>query len=133
MLEEELRKKAKKKVEQKKGFFVVAIIFGSISAILFVISLNLNSNAAFWVNFPTLIFLMILAIMYISIFGIPFGGVLAEDWEEQEMEREMNRLYRKHRLLEQTDENNLTEEERLELKELDRLKRKWDYRDEDLV
>ncbi len=131
-MHEKLRKKAVKKVEAKKAWFVVASIFGSIALILFVISLNFSGMVFFWINFPSLILALILGIMYMAIFGAPFTGMTAEEWEESEIQKEMARLYRKQGMGLPSPED-LSEEDELELKELARLKQKWDYREEDFV
>ena len=125
---EELRRKAKKRVEAKKAFFTIAMIFSSISVILFIISLNLRTFVAFWVNFPTLIFALILGIMYISIFGNPFSGVSPAEWEDAELEREMAQLYRKKKMPLPSPGRDLSEEDLLELKELERLEKKTTVR-----
>jgi hypothetical protein len=51
--------------------------------------------------------------------------VLTPQWEEEELEREIYKLHRrKKRMLPPPEE--ISEEDRLELKELERLKRKWE-------
>ena len=66
-----------------------------------------------------------LGIVYVSTFGLPFSG----DWEEDEIEKEIARQMRMNPpALPPAEE--LTEEDRLELKELERLKRKWDPLDD---
>ena len=132
MKHDEIRKKAKKKVEAKKGFYIVAIIFASVSALLLVISLMVGGPAAFWIRFPMLVFALVLTIMYVAIFGLPGSGVLSQDWEAEEMEKEMYNLYRREGLSLPPPED-LSEEEQLELKELERLKRKWEHREDDFV
>ena len=129
---EKLHKKAKKRVEAKKAFFLLSMIFSSISIILFIISLNFRTSVAFWVNFPTLVFALILGIMYVATFGLPFTGMSAGEWEEQEMEKEMARLYRKQQM-NLPASGDLSEDDLLELKELERLKKKWDGQEEDYV
>jgi hypothetical protein len=128
-MEKELRKKAEKKVQQKKEFYIVAFIFASISVILLILSFAIGGPAAFWIRFPMLIFALVLGILYLSIFGVPGTGILSSEWEETELEKEMYRLYRKQRdALPPAEE--LSEEDRLELKELERLKRKWEGEDD---
>lgn len=128
---DELRDKAEKKVEGKKGFYVTAVVFAFISLLLVVISLAVpvNATGAFWIRFPILIFAMVLGIIYVAVFGIPFTGILSNEWEEEEIEREMMKLYyQRRRYLPPPEE--LSEDDRLELKELERLKEKWEYEDE---
>jgi len=124
---DEIRRKAEKKVEDKKGFYVTAVVFAFISLILIVISLTVPAGG-FWIRFPILIFAMVLGIIYVSVFGIPFTGTLSNEWEEEEIEREMMKMYyHRRRFLPPPEE--LDEEDRLELEELERLKEKWEYDD----
>jgi hypothetical protein len=125
---DELEKKAKKKVEDKVGFFITAAVFGFISIILAVIWLA--TGASMWVLFPILVMALILGIVYISMFGMPFTGTYGQEWQEEEIEREIAKMYyRRRRYLPPPEE--LSEEDRLELEELERLKEKWDYEDYD--
>ena len=62
---------------------------------------------------------------------MPFTGHYSEDWKEEEIDREMVRMYRRQRSM-MPPEEELSEGERLELKELKRLRQKWDW-DEDFV
>ncbi len=129
---EELRKEAKEKVEARMGFYITAIIFAFVSVILIVVSFYVgNASAAFWVRFPILILGLVLLIIYISVFGLPGSGMLSKDWQDAEVEREMAKLfYQKKPTLPPPEE--LSEEDRLELKELERLKKKWEW-GEDIV
>lgn len=127
---DELRHKAQKKVDGKKGFYVTAVVFGLISLLLVVISLVVPAGG-FWIRFPILIFAMVLGIIYVSVFGIPYTGILSHEWEEEEIEREMMKMYHHQRRYLPPPED-LNEEDKLELKELERLKEKWeiDYEEE---
>ena len=128
-MNKDIRKKAEKKVNAKKGFYITATVFASISIVLLIISMTLSSPAAaFWVRFPILVLALVLCIIYVSIFGFPFNMLLNRgDWEEEQIEKEMNKLYRQRRSALPPGEE-LNEEDRLELKELERLKKKWyDY------
>lgn len=116
---EELRKQAKKKVEAKKGFYIAAVTFGMASITLIMLSFYL-SQIAFWLLLPVPILLMTLVIVYISVFGLSLPGKDASDWEEQEIQREMFRLYlQKKKQLSSSDR--LTTEEALKLKQLETL------------
>ena len=126
----ELRKKAKKKVEAKMAFFVCAIIFPCVAVLLLMLSFYLPA-AGFWLRLPIPILIMVLGILYLSAFGLPTTGALSEDWQEKEIEKEMIKLYRQKKA-EFPPQEQLSENEILELKELERLKKKWD-REEDYV
>ena len=128
-MHKEIRKQARKRVKAKKGFYVTATVFAAVSIILLIVSLTLHSSvAAFWVRFPIIILALVLGIVYVSIFGLNFGALFNQrDWEEEQIEKEINRLYRQRRN-ELPPGEELEEEDRLELKELERLKKKWyDY------
>ena len=128
---EDLRKEAQKKVDTKSAFYVLTFIFGAISGILLVISFMIGGDAGFWIRFPIMILAMVLGIIYLSIFGVPFSGVLSKEWKEEEIEKEILKLY-KAKDFTLPDDEDLSEEDRLELKQLERLKRKWE-RGEDFV
>ena len=124
-MEEDIEKKAQQKVEEKKTFYFVSMIFLMVSIILFVLSTIIGGPAAFWIRFPILVLGLLTAVFYFVIFGFPFSNVLTPQWEEEELEREMYKLQRrKKRMLPPPEE--ISEEDRLELKELERLKRKWE-------
>lgn len=127
-MHDEIEKKAKQKVEEKKSFYFVSMIFLMVSIILFVLSIIIGGQAAFWIRFPILVLGLLTAVFYFFIFGFPFSNVLTEEWEEEELEKEMFKLYRrKRRMLPPPEE--LSDEDRLELKELERLKQKWEGED----
>ena len=124
-MNEELREKAKKKVDAKMAFYICAIIFTFVSVLLLMLSFYLP-GAGFWLRFPIPILIMVLGILYLSAFGLPTTGALSEDWQEDEIEKEMIKLYRQRKAqLPPVEE--LSETEVLELKELERLKKKWDW------
>ena len=126
----ELRKKAKKKVEAKMAFYICAIVFFFVTMILLMLSSYLPS-ISFWLRLPIPIFIMVLGILYLSAFGFPTNGALSNEWQEEEIEREILRLYqRKKTQLPPMEE--LSETEILELEKLERLEEKY-YRGEDFV
>ena len=126
----ELRKKAKKKVQAKVAFYICFIVFAFTTVVLVMLSFYLPS-IAFWLRLPIPIFIMVLAILYVSAFGLPTSRTLSDDWQEDEIEKEMLKLYQKRKAdLPPLEE--LSEEQMMELKELDLLEEKW-YRDDDYV
>lgn len=128
MQEEDLRAKAKKAVDLKVLFYLLAAIFLAVSMILLVLSSFIEYPASFWLRFPVLIFSSILGVMYLIIFGVPHFQFLTEQWREEEIEREVYKLdSNKRRMLPPPEE--LSETDRLELKELERLKQKWENDD----
>lgn len=126
----ELRKQAKKRVEAKTAFYTCAIIFSGVSMVLLLLSFYLSS-ISFWLRLPIPILMMVLGVLYITAFGWSATGELSDDWQEDEIEKEMVRRYQQKKLQLPPLEN-LSEKELLELKELERLQQKWS-REEDYV
>lgn len=126
----ELREKAKRKVEAKMAFYICAIVFSFTTVVLLMLSFYLPA-VGFWLRLPIPVFIMVLAILYLSAFGLPATGTLSKDWQEAEIEKELIKLYRQKKAqLPPLEE--LSETELLELKELEQLTEKRDL-DEDYV
>lgn len=126
----ELRKKAEKKVEAKMAFYICAMVFAAVIMVLIMLSFYLPA-VGFWLRLPIPILMMVLGILYFTAFGLPTSSGLSENWQEEEIEKEMIKLYRQKNVqLPPLEE--LSETEVLELKELERLEQKWG-RDEGFV
>ena len=125
MYYDEIREKAEKRVQNKKGFYVVTATFISVSIILYVLSLFFHGSIVFWLRFPILVLVLVLGILYVSIFGLPFSS----NWEEEEIEKEITKELRRNPPALPPEEE-LSEDDKLELKELERLKKKWDPYDD---
>ncbi|MEL7120123.1 MAG: hypothetical protein AAFO07_11800, partial [Bacteroidota bacterium] len=98
----------------------------------FLISYIVGPGAAFWLRFTIAIMAITLLFLYSLLIGIPFSGILSKQWQDDEVEKEMVRLYhQKLRSLPPPEE--LTEDEKLELKELEKLSEKWDDEPEEYV
>jgi len=124
----ELREKAEKKVEDKKAFYNCAIIFPSVALVLLMLSFYLP-GASFWLRLPIPILMMVLGVVYINAFGWSASGASSENWEEDEIEKELVRRFQQKKA-ELPPLEELSETELLELKELERLKEKWGRNEE---
>ena len=91
-----LRKKAEQRVQAKMAFYICVIVFSFVTVVLLMLSLYLPS-IRFWLSLPIPIFLMILTILYFVAFGLPSRNGLSEDWQEEQIEKEMIKLYRQRR------------------------------------
>ncbi len=120
-MKDDLRKKAEKKVNAKVSLYTTAIVFSGVTAVLLILSLYLTSIAV-WLLLPVPIFMMVLGVLYVEAFGLPFSGNMSEDWREEEIEREMARLSRQ-RDTPLPDLEYPTAAEQLELKKLETLHR----------
>ncbi len=127
---EEIREKAEKKVQAKLSFYICVIVFSFVTMILMILSFALPS-VAFWLRLPIPVFIMVLAVIYLTAFGLPTSNYTTGDWQEEEIQKEMLKLYRQQKMQQQLAEG-LTKSEKLELKELERMEEKHSW-DEDIV
>ncbi len=123
---EEQYKKAKKRVEAKKGFYGHFGSFIAVMAFLFLLNI-FTSYGKWWVIYPFLGWGVSVVIHYFSVFGLPFINH-GDDWEEEAIRREMEKMQRRG-LPESTSE----EEEFLDLPELKKEKDTKKWNEDDLV
>lgn len=133
MDDQQIFKKARQRVEKKKGFYKHLSAF--IAVAFFFLAINMASffsgDTTLWFFFPMLPWGIGLLIHYFTTFGLPGSRALSEKWEEEELAREMERL-RQGRL--EAPGKPVEKEDGLELKELEEekeLRRSWE--EEDLV
>ena len=132
----EIRKLAQERVKKKKAFYTICTIFAVVSIILLVISFAVGYSGwsgRFWIRFPILIFSGLLSIIYVSMFGFPVRTWFSEDWEQVEVESELRDILASRPKALPPAREELSEEDVLELKELDRLKSKWEGDSTDFV
>lgn len=111
---------AKARVEEKKKFYSHLGSFIIVNVFLFLLNI-FTSPGHFWFVYPLLGWGVGLMSHYYKTFGFPGMKGPESEWERREMEKEMRRL-----------ESGETDEDYLELREMDtRKQKKW--RDEDLV
>ena len=128
-MQNELRKKAEQKVKAKTTMFVLGIIFAFSALVLMILSFAIPS-IAFWLWIAIGSLGLSWGFIYIMAVVLPFS-VLSKERHEEEVEMEYQRMQRnlQYRLPPAED---LSEEDKLELKELERLQKKWAQED-DLV
>lgn len=128
----EIREKARKKVRSIKRLYIHCSLFVIMSVFFF--SLNvLTDPFDMWFFFPILPWSAIVAFHYILVRGIPGSKILSKEWEEEEMERQVELLqndtsFKESRFL---PYNEVGELESLELRKLQSESRK--YLNEDFV
>ncbi len=116
--------KARKRVRGKKGFYYHLAVYLSVS--LFLIAINLlTSPWDPWASYPILGWGLVLFFHYLGAIGIPFLN-LDKNWEEREIEREVQKMERKKSLSAPDQEDHLQLDEKLELKEFKKLREEWD-------
>ena len=129
MREEDLRKKAKKRIEAKKGFY--AHLGSYVGTILFLFIINfMTSPQHWWFIYPATGWGIGLLGHYFGVFG--FFGMQGPDWEEKALQKEMKRL-REQNLASEFEADNTPdlEDDHLELKE--KVRQQRDYDDQELV
>ncbi len=125
--EDLLYNQAKKNIKRKKGFYAHFSVFLSVGIFFFTINM-LTDPFDIWWPLPMVSWGVGLAIHYFAIFGLPFtGGILTKDWEEKEIEKEMNKLKYKYDV---SDEEPDFPQEKLDLPVIEKQK---NYKDTDFV
>ncbi len=86
MAEDERYRRAKRRVEALKGFYIHGAVYVLVNAVLVVINLT-TSTDYLWFVWPLLGWGAGLAGHAVGIFGIP--GVFGRDWEERKIQEYM--------------------------------------------
>lgn len=134
MEEDEIYKKARKRIKAKKGFFVHLLTYVCILAMLYAI-MYFEGGSFLPVIVVGLCWGIGVGAHYLGTFGTQHLEFLGFDpnWEEEELEREVERLSRKRELKERMQEEqdylDLDESERLELREIERQRLEDDLDD----
>lgn len=103
-------KKAKERVENKKWYYLHLIIFCLGSALLFALNM-INSPGRIWFIYPVIGWAVGgLLTHFLTVFGLPTFGILNKEWEEREIEFELEKIRRERAI-----ESFLEEEESLDL------------------
>lgn len=136
MENEEIYRKAKKKVKAKKGFFYHFIAYVFVLAMLYFIIKVANNGPIIPVVIVALSWGIGIATHYLKAFGTEQLGFLGinPDWEEDELEYEIEKLTRKRELRERLHrEQDLADEvdelDHLELREMQMNTIRKDFRD----
>ena len=133
MKDDNLYELAQKKVKAKKAFFYHLLAYVLVLGMLYAIMYFENDGELLPVIIVGLSWGIGLSAHYFSVFGTEHLEVLGvdPDWEEDELEKELQRLQRKRKLREGIDAERAkaAADERLELKEIV----KKPLRDEDYV
>ena len=92
-MEERHYKEARKKVNAKKGFYVHFGVYIAVS--IFFILLNMieyQEDEEFWAIYPIISWGLGILIHYFTVFGLPGVGPLDKEWEEKEIEKELDKI-----------------------------------------
>ena len=138
-MQKDIYKEAKKRVEAKKGFFGHLSAYVSVGIFFFVMNM-LTDPFDLWFFFPMLPWGIGLLIHYLAVFGFPGSKALSKEWEQKELEKEIERLQAIRNLEHQVKGEQFPRsdepEEKLDLEKLSRQKIKEKqarWNDQDLV
>lgn len=129
MSEEQRVLEAKKRVKRKKDFYEHFTTYLIIS--VFLVALNLiTSPGRWWFHWPILGWGMAVLFNYLDVFGVPGIGPMNKEWEEQAIEEELRKMKKEgYSSLPPAQKD----KEGLELRQLERRRRKNDWNEGDLV
>ena len=117
---EELRDRAIRNLERRKkkvrAMQIVGVVFGSMILFLFGIRYLMMPSDRPFMFIPIGILAIIYSIIHTSVLGLPF--VENKDITEEDIEKEVIKVFRRYK---RVDLQDLTHEEELELKQLERL------------
>lgn len=107
--------KRKKKV---KAMQIVGVVFGSIATFLFFIRYLMFIRDRPYMFIPIGILALVYCIIHTAVLGLPFTN--DRDISEEDIEQEVARVYRKYK---SADLEDMNEDERLELKQIEEVLR----------
>ena len=124
MKDEDIYNEARTRVMAKKGFFYHFLAYAFVIGLLYVIMQYENNGEIFPVIIVALSWGIGIAIHYFKVFGTENLGTLGinHNWEEDELEQEIEKLKRKRELKERIlkERNLLDELDSLDLKEVEK-------------
>jgi len=131
MRDKDIYQKAARKVKAKKGFFYHLLAYACIIGMLYAIMYYENGGDMLPVIIVGLAWGIGVAAHYLSTFGTEHLGFLGfhSDWEEEELEKEIEKLKRKRELrqLIREEQNYVNDPESLELKEIEKRPLRNDF------
>ncbi len=133
MNNENLIKKAKAKVKDKKQFYVHLNAFCIVTFSLFLIN-YFTTPGTWWFILPIIGWAIAVIGHYLNVFGLP--SFRDRIWEEEQFEIELDKLERSQNLKIQNDEDEILDipDDKLELREAKKMKiKKGDYNSDDFV
>ena len=129
MEENEIYKRARKRVKKKKEFYQHLTSYIAVNTFLFVLNM-VTSAHHLWFIYLMLGWGIGLTIHYLDTFGFPGkDNILGEDWEEREMEKELYKLRRESFQGKDDYIAPTVLDDELELKEFKKLRKDWDDTD----
>lgn len=88
---------AQKRVQKKKNFYKHLAVYIAVAFFFFAINLATlaDGDNELWFFYPILPWAVGLIIHYLSTFGFPGTGILTPEWEEKQLEKEIEEIRKK--------------------------------------
>ncbi len=132
MENELIYRKARQKVRKKKLFYRHLGVYLIVMAFLFF--LNILTTPGFpWFLFPALGWGLGLAFHYFHLFGWPLTGAGTSEWEERQVEKEIQKMSKRYLSTPVVEETDRLELQPQEKRQPERVKLDQAYDNEDLV
>ncbi len=90
-MDRDIRIKAKKKVKSIRRLYIHMSLYAIMGVFFFLLNI-LTNPYIMWYFYPLLPWGAIVALHYVLVKGIPGSRVLSKEWEEEEYERQLDRL-----------------------------------------
>jgi hypothetical protein len=119
-------KEARKKVKSKKEFYEHVTVFAVMGVFFFLLN-ALTAFGNWWFYWPIMGWGIGVLFHYFEVFGFPGIPEMSEEWEENQIQKEMKRLEETNNPLDVDDDY-----DELELRQVQKEKKKG-WEDEDLV
>lgn len=120
-MDNDIIRKAKQKVKDKKDFYWHLIVFAIFGLIFFLLNM-LFRPGRIWFHIPMILWGIAVLIHYFSVFGFFGIELFSKDWEKRELEKEIDKLA--------TKKTSPEEEDTLDLNQpLKRKEKQWDEKD----
>ncbi len=130
--ERRIYREAKLRVQRKKGFFNHLSAFIIVGVFFFVLNIATDPFDA-WFFYPMLPWSVGLAFHYVAIFGFPGFNFNSKEWEEKQMEKEIDKIKkREHQSSPYHLESPEYEDDELDLKPITKMERQ-NYDNDELV
>ena len=95
-MEDIVYRHARKQLSKKKKFYRHLSVFIPVVLFFFILNMvTLGEEPVIWFFYPVLPWGVAVLIHYFSVFGLPWTHALSEEWEEEQLQKEIHRAERK--------------------------------------
>lgn len=93
-MEPDLHEEATSRVQKKKEYYTHLAVYLAVGIFFLILNiLTFDQSGRIWFFFPLLPWSIGLFVHYLYVFGFPGSGILTDEWEQEEVRREVKRLH----------------------------------------